>query len=247
MSVLALLVVMTSQIVTSIIQVIGVSTDKMDALSQANIALNRLDTDLRRAMKRSDLLPYFNSQSGSDELWFYSHVPAYEGERTLSVVAYRVHSTSTSSVPVLQRGTTGSSWLASDTPAAVSFTQDATAHDVAVADADWQTVASGVFRMEIAFTDRTTGAFKKKPESADWSDVGGLLVTVAVLDARSRMPLGSNEASAINSMASALVDFDGTNIVYPLWQKVAQLTPAISGIPAVVQGRLRIVQRFYEW
>ena len=254
MAVLVLIVVITAQIVSSIMQVIGLSTGHMDALTQTNVAMNRLDTDLQRALWRQDLLPYAGNNTGNDAFCLYSGVPAYSGDRPLSLVAYRVQvsGSGTGTSPVLQRGTIGSSWSAAS-PAPVTFLTGTTATDAStgIQPADWQTIAPAVFRMEVVFIDRNTGGFKSKPSSVNWSDVNGMLVTMAALDMQTRQMLGPNQATIMAKLALELKDFDGTvPVPVPVdaqWQQVALLNPKIDGMPPAVQGKLRIVQRLYQW
>ncbi|HEY8967289.1 MAG TPA: prepilin-type N-terminal cleavage/methylation domain-containing protein [Candidatus Methylacidiphilales bacterium] len=244
-AILSIVILVVAQIVGATARVIDYSVRNMDAATQANQALDRIGSDLRRLVRRTDLAPSVTLRQGNDALQFYAAVPAYEGTRGVSLVSYRIAASGDDGSPVLQRGAYGSGWSAGSPPQ-VAFSGPG-AVSATVPEANFQTLAPAVFRMELAFVSRSSGAFMKSPATADWSDAAGVWVTLAALDAKSRQALGTRQGAVIGAFGTALADFDGAAGVAGQWEQAARNPGADAALPAAMRGRLRIVQRFYEW
>lgn len=242
LSLLALVMVLFSHIVGSVSQITDLSKRKMDAISQLTFALDRLDTDFRRAAKRNDLRPYFAKKTGNDELRFYSQVGGYSGDRGVSLVAYSVVADAEGKT-ALQRSASGRSW--DENP--LVFDASANAGSVAIDSNDTQVLTPGVYRFEVGFIDKATGAYKLEPAQEDWSDVSGILVTVAALDETSRKVLGAGTQAAVAEAAGWLGDFDGVEPPAIKWQKALDAHAAQDELKAKVMGKSRIRQRYYGW
>jgi type II secretory pathway component PulJ len=109
--VLALLVFLFTQLLNSAATVTNLGHKQMGADSQARQLLDRMAIDFAQMVKRSDVDYYLKSsataplrrvlQPGNDRIAFYSNVPGYYPtgglQGSVSLVAYRVNSDSTSS------------------------------------------------------------------------------------------------------------------------------------------------------
>src|SRR6266403_3576741 len=109
--VLALLVFLATQLFKSAATITTLGHKQMDADSQARQLLDRMAVDFAQMVKRSDV-DFFgkgttapnsvgSAMTGNDRIAFYSGVPGYYpstgSQSPVSLVAYRVNSTSTSS------------------------------------------------------------------------------------------------------------------------------------------------------
>src|SRR5262249_32001436 len=109
MGVFALLIFLASQFFNSAATVTTLGNKQMDADAQARQLLDRMAIDFAQMVKRSDVDYYVKSsaaspqrrvlQPGNDQIAFYSAVPGYYpstgSQSPVSLVAYRVNSTST--------------------------------------------------------------------------------------------------------------------------------------------------------
>jgi len=150
-------------------------------------------------------------------------------------------------------------------------------------DTNYQVIGDQIFRLEYTFLVQTSpsgvtstgtgtpvgytsGGFYDKPWSATTTtntpnamkDVTAIVVSIAVLDTKSRAMLGSNAASYLTAAASALNDdscqsavttysSSGANttgyLPLALW-KTNLLAAAHLGLPKTVYGQVRFYQRF---
>ena len=134
--VLALLVLLFTQLLNNAATITTLGHKQMDADSQARQLLDRMAIDIAQMIKRSDVDYYVKSsaalplrrvlQPGNDQISFYSNVPGYYptggSQSPVSLVAYRVYNPSPTPSPCgdcnkLQRMGKGLLWNAS-TPAA---------------------------------------------------------------------------------------------------------------------------------
>jgi len=109
--VLVVLVLFFGQLLKSTASITTLGHKQMDADSQARQLLDRMTLDVAQMVKRSDVDYYLKSsapsplrrvvQQGNDRIAFYSNVPGYYPtgglQSSVSLVAYRINSDSTSS------------------------------------------------------------------------------------------------------------------------------------------------------
>jgi hypothetical protein len=135
--VLVLLVFLAAQLLTTAATITILGHKQMDADSQARQLLDRMAVDFAQMVKRSDVDYYVKSvggatqrtvlQPGNDQIAFYSAVPGYyptpSYQSAVSLVAYRVNASSTSSsYNKLERMGKGLLWNgATPVPAPVVF------------------------------------------------------------------------------------------------------------------------------
>lgn len=98
MSVLALLVVLMSQLLSNTLTVTSIGNKRMDADSQARLVMDRLSADIARMVRRRDVDYYFQKNTGNDQMAFFSEMPAYHPDAltsevpksSIALVGYRV-------------------------------------------------------------------------------------------------------------------------------------------------------------
>src|SRR5437016_4486915 len=110
-AILALLVVLSTQLLNSAASITTLGHKQMDSDSQARQLLDRMAVDFAQMVKRSDV-DFFGKgttapnsvggvMSGNDQIAFYSGVPGYYpstgSQSPVSLVSYRINSNSTSS------------------------------------------------------------------------------------------------------------------------------------------------------
>jgi hypothetical protein len=237
---------------------VNATAQRAEAGEAARIVLDRIGIDWDSRLRRSDVAPFsVNKAAGNDSLWFYSAVDGFGGVRPVTMVAYAVTGTDASStapnIPylnnpcALERGIQGlASWTAPIAFLTPTLPQISNTND-------YQTLSPDVFRMEVCWQLNTTGTAGTTGTSggqivatppSDPNTVGALIVTIAVLDKKSRRQAGT---AAIENLISNLADAqDGTTplqqwssfILSPTFQDLSQT-------PAPIVRNLRFYQRYY--
>jgi Tfp pilus assembly protein PilV len=104
MGVLVVLVLLFAQLLNSASTTMTLGNKRMDADSQARQLLDRMAIDFDQMLKRTDVSYYVkttgNTQTGNDQIAFFSAVPGYYSQAgynsNASLVAYRVNTDSSS-------------------------------------------------------------------------------------------------------------------------------------------------------
>jgi len=169
MTILALLMVMISQMFDSATSVVTRENRHMDSDWQARALLDRMAVDLGCMLKRQDVDYYLksaaNPQPGNDQLAFYSEVPGYYpatgSQGSVSLVGYRLNASS----PQLERLSKGLVWNGvspTDTPLVFLNGTGSTGGTLAstwptatsptAVDADYELTGPQVFRFEYYYT-----------------------------------------------------------------------------------------------
>lgn len=178
MAVLALMMVLISQLFNSAMVVTGPGNKHMDADAQTRAVFDRMAIDFSQMVKRTDVDYYLKdpntNQNGNDQLAFYSQVPGYfitgtspQNQSPVSLVAYRVNSDNSSPYyNKLQRYGCGLVWsVPSGTPVVFSSSSTTSlpntisqnwphATDPAAADSNYELSGPQVFRMEYYYVLR---------------------------------------------------------------------------------------------
>jgi prepilin-type N-terminal cleavage/methylation domain-containing protein len=235
LAVLSVLVVLLAQVITLTGQAIAINTTKLDAAKQARLFFDRLATDLALRPRRTDLGMQFLSVAGSDSFQFYSQVDGYSGTRHIAAVGYRI-GTVNGNISGLERGATGTDWLASGNP--LIFLPKASVPPPP--DSDYELLAAGIFRLEICYL-LNTGALTTVPKS-DFSNVSALVVAIGVLDENSRKILSDAQLS---QLAGALKDVTDLHDPISIWNTELTGTGFASGIPPRAVKNLRLYQRIF--
>lgn len=217
--VLVLLVLVFTQLFTSTASITALDDKRMDADSQARQLLDRMAIDFAQLVKRSDV-DFFakgtaaaGAMAGNDQIAFYSGVPGYyptsSNQSPVSLVAYRVNSSSTSSsYNKMERMGKGLLWngaapaTPTPTPPPVVFmplTISATwpaATSSLTADAAYEVIGPQVFRFEYCYL-QTDGTLSITPPS--FSSMAAIIVDIAVIDPRSKALLTNAQIATFNT------------------------------------------------
>jgi len=225
-AVLALMSALLLQMVSMSSSAVSSSTKKLDGLAGARFALDRIGLDLGAGVKRKEVNSLFEKKQGNDAIAFYSEVDAYNGQRKISGVGYRIQS-SAGQPFYLERGVRGEGWNETFPKAAPSMT-----------DLDFDVLAEGVLRLEFGYVTKN-GQFVSDQSLTDLSNVSAIVVAVAVLDSASRKMLTEAEVARLSD---ALQDApsNGKDLI-SAWE--AQLYA--SGLPPRAIQNVRIFQRFF--
>jgi hypothetical protein len=273
-SVLALLAAFMGQMLNSSSALVATNDKHMDADAQARGVLDRMAVDFGQLVKRADVSYYLKdsstlTQTGNDQIAFYSQVPGYSsGTPTpatpspVSLVAYRVNSTSMGlerlGKGLIWNGATGSNNPVVFLPLTIANTWPQATN--MAADANYEPIASGVFRFEYYYLLKgqlLNGTAKPAILSAQpydvrlshtlpngLCDVAAIGVAIAVVDPASRN-LVSN--AQLTTLAGQMNDFAATISGQPAvpGQMETQWSSAIaaSTLPRTVSSAIRVYGR----
>jgi type II secretory pathway pseudopilin PulG len=218
--VLALLVLMTTQLINSAAIVTTQGHKLMDVDSQARQLLDRLAVDVAQMVKRSDIDYYvkFNlgQQHVNDQIAFYGTVPGYypstSFQSPVSLVGYRINSDPTSpAYNKMERLGKGLLWNGVSTGTAVVFSPLTigvtwpSAVSPITADSDYELIGPQVFRFEYYYL-LTIGGLTDQPYDAShhsglagMQDVTAIVVAIAAIDPKSRALLTEDQIASLNT------------------------------------------------
>ena len=219
MGVLALLVLLFTQLLNSAATTLTLGNKRMDADSQARQLLDRMAIDFDQMLKRTDVSYYVktlgNTEAGNDQISFFSAVPGYYSQNgynsNASLVAYRVNAASNSAsynklermgkglplngaypapTPLLFLDGTTNTTIQGAWPAATSST---------AADSDYETAGPQVFRFEYYYllNSNPSGGTANQLSAGPWTnlnsfvikDVAAIVIAIAVIEPKSRVLL----------------------------------------------------------
>ena len=217
--VLVVITLLATQLLNTAATVTTLGNKQMDADSQARQILDRMAIDFAQLMKRTDV-DFFakgtaagGAMAGNDLIAFYSAVPGYyptsSNQSPVSLVAYRVNSSSTSSsYNKMERMGKGLLWNgaapATPTPApppvvfmplTISATWPAATSSV-TADAAYEVIGPQVFRFEYCYL-QTDGTLSITPPS--FSSMAAIIVDIAVIDPKSKALLNDAQIATFNT------------------------------------------------
>ena len=268
-SVLALLVLLVTQLVNNAASITTLGNQRMDADSQARPLFERMALDFAQLIKRSDVSYYSKtaetSMPGNDLLGFYSAVQGYfpTAPSPISVVAYRVNSDSSNAAAhnCLERMGKGLAWNgASPTNIPVVFlpltlhgTWPSVASSSAYDDPDptrrtYEIVGPQVFRFEYYFLEKTTGTLVPYP--AAWTslsaiapkDVAAIVVAIAILDPRSKVLLSNSQIAALGESLPDYGSGWGPGELLARWQSALD---SITNVPRPAISGIRLYERSF--
>lgn len=257
MAVFVLLALMTAQLLRTAALTTANSTKHLNADGQARLVFDRMQMDLGRMLKRSDVHFEFDKAAGNDRFYFYSEAPGFFGagvaspqQSDVSLIGYQVASHQ------LQRLGKGLAW------SQVAFLPST--FTIAPGDADFHVLGAAVFRMEIAFLvrqDDTSLLLTDTPPAPGpaFQNLWAIVVAIAILD-----PDSQKIVSGYDGLVSALPDFTGSRTlslaaaaspgaaaVNPLMDawRTAVNDPAFARtaqIPAQAAAQVRTYQRVFS-
>ncbi len=263
-TVFLLLIVLFAQVLVNVSQTAVRSNSDMDNLGDARQTLDIFAQDWNARVRRVDV----SMQATANTITFLSQVRGYNGTRQLATVSYQVDATSYK----LTRGTLGYNWLSTDatpdsnptlvfpatnTSATASGSPSPTplpspgATPAAPAAADYEAVSDNVFHMAVSFLTPT--GFSMDSSLLNSTKLQGVVVTVAVLDPKSRKIVSAAQlatlGTALDAGSGGTLPTSVVNAVSPLtvWQQNLNAAgfAATAGVPTIVAGAVRVYQRVF--
>lgn len=268
-SVLALLVLLVTQLVNNTASITTLGNQRIDADSQARPLFERMALDLAHLVQRSDVSYYVKTAGspmpGNDLLGFYSAVQGYypKTPSPISVVAYRVNSDASNSVAhnCLERMGKGLDWNgASPTNIPVVFlpltlhgTWPSVASSSEYDDPDpikrtYEIVGPQVFRFEYYYLEKATGELVSHP--AAWTslaavatkDVAAIVVAIAVIDPRSKVLLSNSQIATLGESLPDHASGWGPDELLTRWQSALD---SITNVPRPAISGIRLYERSF--
>ncbi|MEY2519593.1 MAG: hypothetical protein QOF24_1352 [Verrucomicrobiota bacterium] len=253
---LTLIVLLVSRLFNSASALTTSVNKRMDVDEQVRPFLDRVAIDLAQMVKRSDV-DYFlkspsNTQTGNDQIAFYSVVSGYNATSAgpVSLVAYRINSRNQA-----ERMAKGLIWNGDSStgtpivfmPLTISTTWTS-ATDTS-ADIDYELAAPSVFRFEYYYV-LTSGNLSDTPwDSAaghtapsGMRDVAAISVVIAAIDAKSRVLLSGTQLATV---AAGMSDFTGSMAQGALVARWQRTLDATTGLPRSAITGIRIYQRYF--
>jgi len=238
-AILSLLVILFSQIISMVSQSTALSSRRADALGQARMALDRFGIDWNSRVRRGDVTFAFSKGSGqaagNDAVTFYSQVDGFGSGslRNISQVGYYV----TNSPYSLQRWDSGTTWTSANPVAFLgSFPS---INPPTFPSSNFQVLADDIVRLQFCFQLKSTGALKATSPTSN-SDVGAVVVGVAVLDKVSRQQVPSSQ---ITSLVTDLKDAPDGKTPQDEWQ--TDLSAALGTLSPIITRNTRLYQRTF--
>jgi hypothetical protein len=268
-SVLALLVLLATQLINNAASVTTLGNKRMDADSQARPLFERMALDFAQIVKRSDVSYYIKTagtpMTGNDLVGFYSAVQGYypTTPSPISVVAYRVNSDSSSSLAYncLERMGKGLDWNGASTtsipivflPLTIHGTWPSVASSSAYDDTDstkrtYEIIGPQVFRFEYYYLEKATGSLVAYPaawtslSAAAIKDAAAIVVAIAIIDPKSKVLLSNSQISAL---AESLPDYAsgwGPGELLAQWQSALDNT---RNMPRPAISGIRLYERYF--
>lgn len=260
---LALLVLLFTQLLNSAATITTLGHKQMDADSQARQLLDRMAVDFAQLVKRSDV-DFFakgtvapnsvgGAMAGNDRIAFYSGVPGYYpstgSQSPVSLVAYRVNSDSTSSsYNKMERMGKGLVWNGvspTDTPVVfmpltVSVTCPA-ATSSSASDTAYEVIGPQVFRFEYCYLLRTDGSLSTTPPT-DISGIAAIIADIAVIDSKSKVLLTNAQ---ITTLAGGLSDYTAGMAPGQLRANWQTYLNGITNLPRPAISGIRLYERYF--
>ncbi|MFZ0915525.1 MAG: hypothetical protein WAN04_01415 [Candidatus Udaeobacter sp.] len=233
MSVLALLVLLTTQLLNSAATIMTLGHRQMNADSAARELFDRMAIDFAQMVKRSDLDYYLKSsttasdctlctrQRGNDQIAFYSTVPGWSAftgaqQSPISIVGYRIHVSTDTFSNRMERLGEGLIWNGATSdrrgdgrPASVNFGAPLNPWANAT-NTPFDVIGPDVFRCEYYYLlkngDVSSIPWYTISSVRGMQDVSAIIVDVAVLDPKSRVLLTDSD---ITALAEELPDYGG--------------------------------------
>jgi hypothetical protein len=268
-SVLALLVVLVTQLVNHAASVTTRGNQRMDADSQARPLFERMALDFAHLVRRNDVSYYIKTagtpMTGNDLLGFYSTVPGYHPTTPspISVVAYRVNSDPSNSVAYnrLERMGKGLDWNGASPastpvvflPLTLHGTWPSVASSSAYDDSDparrtYEVIGPQVFRFEYYYLEKGTGRLVTFP--AAWTslsavaarDAATIVVAIAVIDPGSKVLLSNSQIATLGESLPDYASGWGPGELLARWQSALDST---TNMPRPAISGIRLYERAF--
>jgi hypothetical protein len=228
-------------------------------------------------LKRTDVSYYVktlgNTQTGNDQIAFFSAVPGYYSQAgynsNASLVAYRVNADSTSAsynklermgkgfplngayttapIPLLFRDGSSNTTIQGVWPAAANST---------AADSDYETAGPQVFRFEYYYLLSSNFITPNQLSAGPWAstdafsvkDVAAIVVAIAVIEPKSKVLLTTanmEKLAGTNGQTSPLVDFTTGWVPGQLLSTWQTALDGITDMPRPAISSIRLYERYF--
>jgi hypothetical protein len=225
--------------------------------SQARQLLDRMAIDFAQMITRSDVTYYLKggtggSQTGNDQIAFYSAVPGYYSTTTsttqspISLVAYRVNPNSSNvAYNKLERLGKGLLWNGvSSADAPLIFWQAMAAPTDADYSASGEMIGPGIFRFEYCYL-LTNGTLSTTPPNI--SALSAIVVDIAVIDPKSKILLNDAQIAtfATSGNTNFLADYSSGMTPGQLRTQWQNTVNAITSLPRPALSGMRFYERYF--
>lgn len=208
---------------------------RMSALGEARQALDRFGLDWASRIRRSEVRWSLTNTAVGPSLTFFSQVPAYEGDRKLASVSYRIHPDAL----ILERGVKGYFWETSSP--SLEFSETST--PLIPEESGYENLSSAVFWMRVAVVRRGTGEWERAQSGMlNPSDYDGLVLTLAWLDERTRANLTDEQIKSLIADLNSAIE----NTLPGQWLARLNSSSFLGSLPPAVAGGLRFQQRIFS-
>lgn len=264
LAVLVVLVLLIAQLFNSASVVTTSGNKRMDADAQLRPLFDRMAVDFSQMIKRSDVDYYVKSpatvQVGNDQLAFYATVSGYYpstgSQSPISVVGYRVNSTSGSaSFNKFERMSKGLVWngvSSSDTPVVfLPLTISATwpAATNGNSDPDYELIAPYVFRFEYYYllkngnlSDTPWDASAGHTSVSGMQDIAAVSVCVATIDPKSRVLISDSQ---LTTLTERLTNFSTSMTAGDLLNQWQTALTGTTDMPRPAISAVRLYERCF--
>jgi type II secretory pathway pseudopilin PulG len=232
MAVLVILAALVLRITDSMVGILRIERNRLDSLNEGRNALDRFAWDWGQRIKRKDLPFAAEKRAGNDALGFYSMVSGDVGSRSLSWVAFSVGDADGHSS--LLRAAKGAGWDGLTFSATQAVTPS-------LQDGDFDVLSDAVFRVEYTFRKKD-GTVTNGPLNPWDEGFGGVVMTVAVLDSRSRQFV---TPEAVRALAGELPDPAEGETAAAAWRNAILSADfgKSSGVPDKAARAVRVFER----
>jgi prepilin-type N-terminal cleavage/methylation domain-containing protein len=251
LGVLAILVLLATQLLNSAATITTLGHKQMDADSQARQLLDRMAIDFAQMVKRSDVNYYFKGgsggpQTGNDHVAFYSAIPGYSTATSttrdaISQVGYRVNAQNK-----LERLGKGLVWNGvSSTENPLIFWQ-AMAAPTATDYSTWgEIIGPEVFRFEYAYV-LTDGTLSITPPSSI-SGIAAIIADIAVIDSKSKALLTNAQIATFATPGDAnfLAEYSSSMTPGQLRTQWQNKLNGITNLPRPAISGIRLYERYF--
>ncbi len=240
-AVLAIILVLLAQMVSLTSKTWSAGKANADNFSQARAVLGIVDRDVRSMVLRRDLASFVDANS-KPACAFYTRMPAPGHNRKLSLVAYRMDSTS--GKPELLRSDLGFSYNSASAPASPRYGVLGTLSDLTGATS--QVLVDGAVRFEMQFirADGTMGSSFEfdynDPSSA--SNTRSIVFSLLVLDS-SALELARSTGKMPALLSAFAGDPPAGRSYGSYWRSVLNSGAGLSALPEPVRRGLQSFER----
>ena len=260
-AVLVVLILMVSRLFTNTAIVTMSGNKRMDAEAQLRPIFDRMAVDFSQMVTRSDF-DFFGkntaapnsiggSMTGNDQIAFFSTVAGYYPSSTLqsplSLVSYRINSTSTSgSFNKLERLAKGLLWNGASTtdapillmPLTIGATWPTATN--ANSDPDYELIGPNAFRFEYYYLLKN-GSLSDTPTAIQ--NVAAIAIAIATVDPRSRVLLSDSQ---VTTLAGRLTDFTTSMKPGDLLGQWQTTLDGVTDMPRPAISAVRIYERYFH-